>query len=170
MKTPGTVYWVTGFSGAGKSTIGKLFYRRLVESGRPTVFLDGDELREIFGNDLGYQAEDRKRSAFRNARLCKLISDQGIDVVCATISMFHECRQWNRENIPRYEEIYLKVPHRVRVERDRKGVYSRPDAVGVDVPAEEPLNPSCLIENDGTLSPQAIVDQIASQLNGENGF
>ena len=59
----GCVYWLTGLSGAGKTTIGRILYKRLCEKRDGVVFLDGDDLRAVFGNDLGYTAQDRKKSA-----------------------------------------------------------------------------------------------------------
>lgn len=67
---------------------------------------------------MGYSKEDRLKSAIRNSRLCKLLSDQGIDVICCTISMFDAIREWNRENIKNYFEIYLDVS--LETLKDRK--------------------------------------------------
>ena len=61
----GTVYWITGLSGAGKTTIGKLFFRKLKSKKESSIFLDGDELRNVFGNDLGYSREERMQCAMR---------------------------------------------------------------------------------------------------------
>lgn len=158
----GRVFWFTGLSGAGKTTLGRLFHARLRADGVAAVFLDGDILREIFGNDLGHSREERLRSAMRNARLCKMLADQGIDVVCATISLFRECQQWNRRNIRDYREIYLRVPMAVLASRDPKQLYSRAargeikDVVGIDVAADEPLAPEATVENDGSRSPADI--------------
>ena len=66
----GKVYWLTGLSGAGKTTIGRLWYEKLREAGEAAVFLDGDELRQVFGDDLGFSESDRRKSAMRNARRC----------------------------------------------------------------------------------------------------
>ena len=89
--TPGTVYWFTGMAGAGKTTIAKIFYKNLKKKKQDVIFLDGDSLRKIFGNDLGYTRVDRKKRAMRNARLCQFLSEYGLDVVCDTISLFHDC-------------------------------------------------------------------------------
>lgn len=150
------VYWLTGLSGAGKTTIGKLLYEKLRENRSNIVFLDGDTLRQVFGDDLGYTRQDRLKSAMRNARLCKLLCEQGIDVVCCTISMFDSVRAWNRKNIPGYVEVYIKVSMETLRQRDQKGLYSNSDGVvaGVDFTIEEPKQPDIILQNDGALTPE----------------
>ena len=101
----GIVYWLTGLSGAGKTTIGEHFFQMLRKQKENVIFLDGDVLREVFGNDLGYSKQDRFQCAMRYSRLCKLLSEQGQDVVLCTISMFRKVRDWNRQNINKYKEI-----------------------------------------------------------------
>lgn len=101
------VYWITGLSGAGKTSVGKLLYKKMKQKYQGIVFLDGDVLREVFGNDLGYTREERIKCAMRYARLCRMLQRQGLNVICCTISMFDEIRNWNRENIENYREIYV---------------------------------------------------------------
>ena len=122
--SPGRVFWITGLSGAGKTTVGRELSSRLRAAGRPVTFLDGDALRAAIAEDLGHSAGNRRQSAMRNARLCRLLAEQGADVVCATISLFHEVQRWNRENIPGYREIYLRVPIDELRRRDSKGIYA----------------------------------------------
>jgi adenylyl-sulfate kinase len=166
MEDMGRVFWITGLSGAGKTTIGYLLYTKLKPSKNPIVFLDGDELRKIFGNDLGYSKEDRLKSAIRNSRLCKLLSDQGIDVVCCTISMFDSIREWNRENIKNYFEIYLDVS--LETLKDRKNIYlENNDIVGINVLAEIPKNPDIVLDNNGSFSPIEQVEKILSYIDLE---
>ena len=148
--------WLTGLSGAGKTTIGTLLYQALKRQKDNVVFLDGDQLRQVFGDDLGYTPDQRRKSAMRNARLCKLLADQGLDVICCTISMFDSVRDWNRANIPGYVEVYVKVSMETLRKRDQKGLYSQGDGAvaGVNFSVEEPKQPDLVLENDGCLSPQ----------------
>jgi adenylylsulfate kinase-like enzyme/phosphohistidine swiveling domain-containing protein len=128
--------------------------------------LDGDALREVIAEDLGHSTGNRRNSAMRNARLCRMLSSQGADVVCPTISLFHEVQRWNRENIPGYCEIYLRVPMDELQRRDSKGIYAAAhrgdlrDVVGLDVPAEVPEAPDLTLDNFGALDSSGAVEQI----------
>lgn len=157
-----TVYWLTGLSGAGKTTIGTLLYQYIKQSAPNTVLLDGDVLRQVFGDDLGYSREDRLKSAMRNARLCALLQSQNINVVCCTISMFHSVRDWNRAHINQYKEIYLKVlPQTLRM-RNQKDLYGgkATDVAGLQVTVEEPQDPELTILNDGQMTPEEVLKLI----------
>ena len=162
----GDVFWITGLSGAGKTTIGKLFYEKLKEKYVNTVFLDGDTLREVFGNDLGYSDADRRKCAMRYAKLCDFFQRQGMNVICCTISMFDEIRQWNRVHIENYHEIYVKVSDETLHRRDQKGLYSRyqngeeMELAGYQVGIELPQNPDLVLCNDGGLSAEEQVAKI----------
>lgn len=156
----GKTYWLTGLSGAGKTTIGRLWYERLRNAGEAAIFLDGDELRQVFGGQMGYTLEDRRKAAMNYARLCALLSRQGLTVVCCTISMFDSVRTWNRENIPGYVEVYIKASMETLRRRDQKGLYSvgAQNVAGIDFQVELPEAPDLILNNDGEESPE---DQIA---------
>ena len=99
----GTLYWITGLSGSGKTTIAEVLYKHIKLKYTNTIFLDGDILREVLGcKDTSYEKESRKKLAMQYSRLSKLFTDQGINVIFATISMFDEVRVWNRGNISKY--------------------------------------------------------------------
>lgn len=150
------VYWLTGLSGAGKTTIGRLWCKELRSAGETVVFLDGDELRQVFGSSFGYTLDDRRKAAMNYARLCALLSRQGLTVICCTISMFDSVRTWNRENIPGYIEVYIKASMETLRRRDQKGLYStgKQNVAGVDFHVELPKTPDLTLENDGQNTPE----------------
>jgi adenylylsulfate kinase-like enzyme len=170
--TPGRVFWITGLSAAGKTSIGRALSSHLRDSGGRVIFLDGDSLRAAVSNDLGYSAENRRAAAMRNGMLCRMLAEQGFDVVCSTISLFHNVQQWNRENIPRYIEILVRVPLEELRRRDTKGIYraanDRPSAniVGLDIPAELPKAPDLILDNDRSLDLQHAVRLILQRVSG----
>lgn len=170
MKEKGTLYWITGLSGAGKTTIGTMLYEHIKSIKQNVVFLDGDILRQIYkSND--YSVEGRRNLAFQHGRLCKMLTEQGIDVVICVIAMFEECRKWNRDNINNYKEIYLDVPIEELIKRDQKQLYSRAlkneiqDVMGINMDYEAPKMPMLRINNSGTNTPEAVLRYIVEELN-----
>lgn len=167
MKCYGTLYWITGLSGAGKTTIGSKLYYELRKKQDNVVFLDGDALKNIVsGETLGYTEEDRRKKGHKYAQICKLLTDQGVTVICSTIAMFDEVRAWNRKHIHSYVEVYLEVPIEILRKRDQKGLYSRIlkgeniELPGVNMKAEFPKNPDIRILNDGSFSVKKCVERI----------
>jgi adenylylsulfate kinase-like enzyme len=151
----GTLYWITGLSGSGKTTIAKVLYKHIKLKYSNTIILDGDVLREVLGcKEISYDKKSRKSLAMQYSKLSKLFTDQGINVVFATISMFEEVRVWNRANISNYIEIYLKVSINKILERDKNQLFSKAlrkeekNVVGVDIIIEEPKNPDIVLENN----------------------
>jgi len=168
MSKKGTIYFFTGLAGAGKTTLGELFYKKLKSKKPNVVWLDGDELRPILHANLGYSDAERRQGSYRTFKLCKMLADQGIDVVCCFICMYDEIRDWNRKNIDNYKEIYVKVKMETLVRRDKKGLYSHgKNVVGVDLPFEEPKTPDLVVENDGLCTPENIVSQITERFWGD---
>ena len=165
----GTVVWITGLPGSGKTTLAAEVERVLRGRSASLVRLDGDVFREVMGNDLGYSREDRLRNAWRVARMCKLLSDQGLDVVCATVSLFREIHEWNRASFARYVEVYLRVSRETLVARDPKGLMRRAlagevaELVGVDQTFDEPAAPDLVISNDdGAEAPASAAARIVA--------
>lgn len=165
--TSGKLYWITGLAGAGKTTIGKELYNRLQPEHNNIIILDGDNLKHLFDDgELDYSRESRRGRATKYAKLCKLLVDQGMIVICCTISMFDSVREYNRTNIDNYCEVFVDVPVDVLVQRDQKGLYSGylnnqvNQVVGMDVSEELPQNPSIRIVNDGKMTIKECVDKI----------
>lgn len=164
MNQKGTVYFFTGLSGAGKTTVGSLFHQRLKERKENVIFLDGDQTRPVFCEDLGYTEQERLKVAFRVFRVCKMLADQGMDVVCCSICMFEAVREWNRQNIDNYREIYLQVKWETLVERNQKGLYTAgKNVVGLDIPFDEPKHSDVVVQNDGQQRPLEIVEQLETR-------
>jgi adenylylsulfate kinase len=162
----GRVYWITGLSAAGKTSVAQRLVDRLIAGGQRPILLDGDVLRAIFGISGAHDRQSRLNLALQYARLCRELAQQGHTVICATISLFHQVHDWNRANIPGYHEIYLRVPLEQLQVRDPKGIYARAkvgevkDVAGLDFAIEEPRDPDLLIDNHGDITPDDAVAQI----------
>jgi adenylylsulfate kinase len=166
----GTTYWVTGLPGAGKSTLALALSNRLQAGGRVVLRLDGDRLRPIVGARHGFGNTDRREVGMIYARLCQEFAGQGADVICATVSMFHEVRRWNHDHLPAYREIYLRASPQTIAARHPKGLLAAGlagrirNVPGVDLPIEAPLDPDVLVDDDGSFSSHAIADRVLAQL------
>ena len=139
-------YWVTGLSGAGKTTLSTFLAEYLRNSGKPTVQLDGDDLRKVF-EYKAYTREERLIIAKHYSRLCRLLINQGINVVIGVICLFKEIHTWNRENIEGYVEIFVDTPLDELKKRDPKGIYKKvisgeiSNVAGFDLKVDFPDDP-----------------------------
>ena len=146
--TNGSVIWITGLSGAGKTSAGRLVAAALSAQGQRVVFLDGDELRTVFAGGERYDRDSRLALALSYGRLCRLLAAQGHTVVCATISMRGEVYAWNRAHLPGYFEVYLDVSAELRGARDPKRLYAAAAAgdltelAGHDQDVDRPVAPN----------------------------
>jgi adenylylsulfate kinase-like enzyme len=168
------VIWLIGLSGAGKTTLAEKLVEFVRDRGRQVVLVDGDRVRELFGNDLSHNLEDRRHNATRICQLCAFLDGQGIDVVCAFLSVFPESREWCRNQLKNYYEVFIDTPIEILQYRDSKGLYARHargeirNVVGLDLEFLRPTSPDLLIVNDGPL--QALLDHVpalASRLCGD---
>lgn len=151
--------------------MGKMLYEYLKNRKSNIVLLDGDMVRDAFANDLGYSREDRLKCAMRYSGLSRLLTNQGIDVICCTISMFDEVRGWNRDHIENYVEIFLDVPMDILQKRNQKNLYQDvkegkfSNVVGMDLKLQLPQNPDIRIVNDGKESLEEVFEILIRQLN-----
>lgn len=147
------VIWIIGLSGSGKTTLANEIVANTNIESKNTILLDGDLIREIFGNDLGYSMEERLLNANRICQLGKFLDDQGINVVCSILSIFPETREWNRKNVRDYYEVFIDVPIEMLVERDSKGIYGKynrgeiSEVVGMDINFPIPDKVDLVIKN-----------------------
>lgn len=147
----GTLFWVTGLAGSGKTTIGKLLTTQL---DIPAIHLDGDKLRQLFQSERGYSREDRLWYGERYSALAHYFCEQGISVVLTTITMFDDLRRNNRNKFESYFEVYCKCPEEIRQQR-------KPIVNGVNFDQyEEPMYSDVTVNTDGSKTAQQCVDYI----------
>lgn len=169
------VVWIIGLSGAGKTTLANEVIADVRRVQGNVVLIDGDMVREVFGNDLGHTMEDRLTNARRICQLGKFLDDQGIHVVCAILSLFPETREWNRKNLKNYYEVFIDTPIQDLVQRDSKGIYHRfikgeiRDVAGLDIEFLRPNNADLIIENiNSKLVLLAFAKTIAERILGDS--
>jgi adenylyl-sulfate kinase len=150
------VIWLTGLSGAGKSTIAREIERQLFERRCRTVVLDGDQLRDGLCSDLGFSPADRTENIRRAGEMARILFEQGCIVLCAFVSPYRLDRERVRARFP--EGSFLEVFVRATLEtcrmRDPKGLYARAGEgqilqfTGVSAPYEEPLRPDVTLDTE----------------------
>lgn len=149
------VFWFTGISGAGKSTLSALAADYIRENYGPTEFLDGNDIRDFFENDLGFSREDRDHAIKRSTFGSYLLAKNGINVVIASIAAFYDIRDFVRRKLgDHYQQIYIKASVDTVKARDVRGLYkahaegSESNLPGVDQLYEEPRNPNLVVCTD----------------------
>ncbi len=168
----GCVLWLTGLSGAGKSTIANLVDKRLVALGRHTYLLDGDNVRHGLNKDLGFTAQDRVENIRRVAEVARLMADAGLIALVSFISPFRSERRMARELLPAgdFFEVYVDAPLAVAEARDPKGLYRKArrgelaNFTGIDSPYEPPEAPEIRIDTT-SLSPAEAAERIVAHLD-----
>lgn len=150
------VIWLTGLSGAGKSTIAFALNQHLAKSGFLSLVLDGNMVRKGLNKDLGFTLADRYENIRRVAEVCRILIGNKIIAICAFISPTNEIRHCAKNIIGRenFFEIYVKTSFEICAERDTMGLYELSrigkviDFTGVSSPYEVPENPDLVIETD----------------------
>jgi bifunctional enzyme CysN/CysC len=166
----GIVVWMTGLSGAGKTTISDLAAEMLRANGQFVVQLDGDRLRAGLNSDLGFSESDRDENIRRCAEIAKLLANQGAVVICSLISPMKAQRFAAREIVgDQFLEVFVSCPLETLKTRDPKGLYKRalsgeiPEFTGVSAPYEEPDAPDLILDTEAsekTVSVKTLVDRI----------
>jgi adenylylsulfate kinase len=169
MRDKGFTIWFTGLSGAGKSTLSEILAQRLKVHGLRVEILDGDIIRTHLSKGLGFSREDRDTNIKRIAFVCSLLTRNGVVCISAAIAPYREAREWARQEIGNFVEVYVKCPLEVCRQRDVKGLYKLVDEgkiknfTGIDDPYEEPEHPELVVETDKETVEESI-DRILAQL------
>ena len=145
----GILFWVTGFSGSGKTQISKKIYSEIKRNYGPTVLFSGDDIRRIF-NLKGYSYKERYDTVMKYCKLAKFITNQNVNVIFAVIGMMEGIRKWNKKNIKNYVEIYIKSDLKTIIGKRKKKIYQKKTkkVVGLDIKPEYPKNYNIIIKND----------------------
>lgn len=173
----GLIIWLTGLSGAGKTTIATALERRLFLSGRHTYLLDGDILRGGLCSDLDFSAAARCENIRRAGAVAALFADAGIIVIAAFISPFRADRARARAMVPegRFIEVYVNASLAVCEQRDVKGLYARARAhqlkefTGISAPYEAPQCPEIELPTDH-LTPEESTRRVMDYLEKSASF
>jgi adenylylsulfate kinase len=163
--------WLTGLSGAGKSTIAFHLERELMSMGHACYVLDGDNVRHGLTSDLGFSKEDRRENIRRVAHVAQLMNDAGLIVIAALISPMREDREMARAIIgsDNFVETYVSASANDCARRDPKGLYAKAQAgaiksfTGVSAPYEAPANPELLVDTT-ELTEAASVSRVLDHL------
>jgi adenylyl-sulfate kinase len=162
IRIPGSI-WIIGLSSAGKSTLSRLIASRLWENNYPCMLIDGDEVRGIFADRLGYDPESRRKQTQRILRLTRWVSNQGILPIVAIIHPFEDDRKECRKILYNYFEVYLQCELSECIRRDPKNIYApalegkAKNVVGIDIPYDPPENPDLVLDSTHT-SPEELLE------------
>lgn len=150
----GFTVWMTGLSGAGKTTIAKIVEAELQNRGLKIERLDGDVVRQSLTRDLGFSKEDRDKNIERVTFVAKLLSRNGVGVIACFISPYQAVRDIVRTETTNFIEVFIEAPLDVCIQRDVKGMYAKaiageiPNFTGVSDPYEPPLKPEIVVHTD----------------------
>lgn len=145
----GIIFWITGLSGSGKSTIGEHLKTKLEKEYGKTIIIHGDDIREIFKFN-SYTKNKRLKLGKSYSDLCKLIAKQNVNIVFSTVGLFKELFLYNRKNLQNYIEIYIKTDIQKLKKNKSKSFYKvkTRNVWGFDLKPDYPKKPDVLIENN----------------------
>jgi adenylylsulfate kinase len=173
LKQKGCTIWLTGLPSSGKSTIAFSLEHLLIQQGRLSYVLDGDNIRHGLNKNLGFSAEDRAENIRRIGEVAKLFADAGLMTITSFVSPYRADRDLVRKlhdeaNIP-FIEVFIDTPVTVCEDRDPKGFYKKaregkiPQFTGVSDPYEAPLKPELVLKN-GELKLEEVVTKLVTYL------
>jgi adenylylsulfate kinase len=150
----GFVIWLTGLPGSGKTTIARLLQSKLKEQAANVELFDGDEVRRQLSPDLGFSKQDRELHAKRVAYLSKVLARNGIIAIASLICPYRSFRDFARQEIGNFVEVYVKCSLETCIKRDPKGLYKNAlkgeikDLTGLQDAYGEPLHPEVIVDSE----------------------
>lgn len=145
----GKLIWITGLPATGKTTIAKELYKKINEKNSNIVHLDGDDMRSAWGIWAEKSSEGRKKMAMSYAKMCKLLTSQGINVIMSTVCLFHDVQDYNRKNNSHYYEVLIEADDDILDERHGEDTSDKPEKQRWKEPSHEiPKNPELVLQNN----------------------
>jgi adenylylsulfate kinase len=169
----GFVLWLTGLSGAGKSTVAAKLAPALAERGHRVELLDGDEVRTNLCQGLGFSRADRDTNIARIGYVAGKLAHHGVAVLVAAISPYRQARDQVRASVDRFVEVHVAAPLDICAQRDSKGLYAKalageiPNFTGVSDPYEPPPDPEIVLHTEAE-SVDDSVDQVLTWLEAHH--
>ncbi len=161
--------WIIGPSAVGKTTVSKIFYNQLKIKNDKLILIDGDQVRNLYENNLGYDPISRSKNTYRYINLVKWLMEYNISSIVAVISPFEKDREFCRKEIKNYKQIYLRCSMDERIKRDKKKLYipalkgEKKHVVDVDIPFDLPKKSELSIDTEKK-RPGSIVEEIIKKL------
>ena len=164
-KNKGILFWITGLSGSGKTSIAKKIKNSISKKYGLTVAISGDDLRKKF-NFNKFSRKHRSIYALTYSKFCKNLTDKNINVIFSTVSLFHKVRKWNRSHINNYVEIYIESDIYALIKKKKKFFYkgNHKNIVGKNLKAEFPKSPDILIKNNFTNSINKLSEELLKKI------
>ena len=166
-KKKGILFWITGLSGSGKTTIAKKIRKQVSKLYGPTIIVSGDDLRRIF-NLNKYDYLSRLNYSRKFCKFANFITNQKINLIFAIVGMMNEPRKWNRKNIDNYLEIYIKSNIKKIISQKKKKIYfifkTKKNIVGINIKPELPKNYDILIQNNFDKSSSELANELISKI------
>jgi adenylylsulfate kinase-like enzyme len=161
----GILFWITGLSGSGKSTIASLIKNKIEKKYGPTIILSGDDLRYI-SSFLKYEKKDRLEFSKTKLRFYKFVTDQKINLIFSTISLFDSVRKENKKKIINYVEIFIKADVKTIIKNNKKKLYKKKSEKiwGVNIKAEFPKKPLIQVENNFDKPLKVVADKLLKSI------
>lgn len=164
IKKKGILFWITGLSGSGKTTIAKKILPFIRKKCGTTIHLDGDILRNIL-ELYGYSFKDRLSNSRKFTKIAKLLTDQGVNVVFSLVGLMNKPRNWNRKNIKNYIEIFVKSDVNKIIASNKKKIYkTKKNLVGINIKPEFPKKPHIKIDNTFNKNFSIMEEELKSKL------
>ncbi|MDC0628370.1 adenylyl-sulfate kinase [Pelagibacteraceae bacterium] len=162
----GILFWVTGLSGSGKTTISKKMQNDIQKIYGPTLLISGDDIREIF-DFKDYSAAKRLTLVMKYCKFAKFITNQNVNLIFAVVGMMDKIRNWNKKNITNYLEIYIKSDLKKIIKFKKKKIYHEKgvgDIVGLSIKPEFPRNPDIIVNNNLKTDIKSLAKQLINKI------